>query len=225
MHACSNAMSRSTRWIRCSPGLRRAPGGRCLVSGEAGIGKTSLVECFLERHHAEIRVLWGACEALFTPRPLGPLYDIAQQAQTPLRALLEGDASRATLFAAVLDELVDGALPTVVVVEDIHWADEATLDLIKFLARRIHRTRTLLILTYRDDELSKEHPLRQVLGDLPARDVTRLPLLAALGGRRCHPRPAVRATRQAVVRHHRRQPVLPQRGARQRCARRAHERV
>jgi DNA-binding NarL/FixJ family response regulator len=66
--------------------------------------------------------------------------------------------------------------PTLVVLEDIHWADDATLDLIKFLARRIHRTQALLILTYRDDELRKHHPLRFVLGDLPARVVTRLHL-------------------------------------------------
>src|SRR5215471_3000572 len=78
-----------------------------LVSGEAGIGKTALVERFVERaqqrQQATTRVLWGACEALFTPRPLGPLYDIAQQTQGPLRALLDSETNRATLFAAVLD--------------------------------------------------------------------------------------------------------------------------
>lgn len=145
-----------------------------LVSGEAGIGKTSLIECFLARHQSATRALWGACEALFTPRPLGPLYDIAQQTRGTLQALLHGDGQRATLFAAVLDELTQGPLPTIVVIEDIHWADEATLDLIKFLARRIHRTHTLLLLTYRDDALRRDHPLRLVLGDLPAREVTRL---------------------------------------------------
>jgi DNA-binding CsgD family transcriptional regulator len=62
------------------------------------------------------------------------------------------------------------------VIEDIHWADEATLDLVKFLARRIHRMPALLILTYRDDEIDSDHPLRLVLGDLPARDVVRLQL-------------------------------------------------
>lgn len=149
-------------------------GRAVLVSGEAGIGKTSLVERFVERRPTAVRTLWGACEALFTPRPLGPLYDIAQQAQTPLRVALESNTDRATLFAAVLDELIQ--TPAIVIIEDIHWADEATLDLLKYLARRIHRTATLLILTYRDDELGLEHPLRLVLGDLPARDVTRLRL-------------------------------------------------
>ncbi len=149
-------------------------GRAVLVSGEAGIGKTSLVEQFVERRPTAVRTLWGACEALFTPRPLGPLYDIAQQAQTPLRVALESNTNRATLFAAVLDELIQ--TPTILVIEDIHWADEATLDLLQYLARRIHRTATQLILTYRDDELGRDHPLRLVLGDLPARDVTRLRL-------------------------------------------------
>ena len=154
--------------------VHEGSGRIALVSGEAGIGKTSLVECFLERRSAELRVLSGACEALFTPRALGPLYDIAYQTPAPILPLLESTGNRAALFAAVLADLTQAALPTVLVIEDIHWADEATLDLIKFLARRIHHTSTLLVLTYRDDELSKDHPLRLVLGDLPARDVARL---------------------------------------------------
>ncbi|MGO8950538.1 MAG: ATP-binding protein [Ktedonobacterales bacterium] len=156
--------------------VQEGSGRIALVSGEAGIGKTSLVEGFLQQQPGTTRVLWGTCEALFTPRPLGPLYDFASQTDSsPLRTLLQHEATPATLFAAVQEEL-QGSVPTLVVLEDIHWADEATLDLVKFLARRIHRTRVLLILTYRDDELSKDHALRLVLGDLPARVVTRLHL-------------------------------------------------
>jgi DNA-binding CsgD family transcriptional regulator len=147
-----------------------------LVSGEAGIGKTSLVERFAEEHKAQARFLWGACDALFTPRPLGPLYDIAQQSQGNLLDLLEEEASRASIFSAALDELKGGLKPSIMVIEDVHWADEATLDLLKFLGRRISRINSMIIVTYRDDEVGAEHPLRLVLGDLPHRLVARLRL-------------------------------------------------
>ena len=75
-----------------------------LVSGEAGIGKTSLVESFAETHQKQARLLWGACDALFTPRPLGPLYDIAPKAQSNLLTLLEDEAPRASILAAVLEK-------------------------------------------------------------------------------------------------------------------------
>src|SRR5947209_17769878 len=116
-----------------------------LVSGEAGIGKTSLVERFAETHQA--RVLWGACDALFTPRPLGPLYDIAHQTQGNLLALLEEEAQRASIFSAALDEMAAGRVPSITVIEDAHWADEATLDLLKFLGRRITRLNVMLVVT------------------------------------------------------------------------------
>lgn len=144
-----------------------------LVSGEAGIGKTVLVERFTEKQE---HVLWGACDALFTPRPLGPLYDIAQQTHGKLLRLLEEGAPRGPIFSAVLDELHNDSRVTLTVIEDIHWADESTLDLIKFLGRRIHRTKSMIIVTYRDDEIAADHPLRPVLGDLPHRSVTRLRL-------------------------------------------------
>jgi predicted ATPase len=146
-----------------------------LVSGEAGIGKTSVVEHFTRAHQDSIRVLWGECDSLFTPRPLGPLHDIAMQLEGELPALLNSNADRQAIFSACLMELQDR--PTIVVFEDVHWADEATLDLIKFLGRRIQRTTSLIVLTYRDDELSPEHPLRLVLGDLPRVATNRLQLL------------------------------------------------
>ena len=147
-----------------------------LISGEAGIGKTSLVERFAKDHKKS--VLWGACDALFTPRALGPLYDIAHQTQGNLLELLKAEAPRAAIFSAVLEELESGRGPVITVIEDVHWADEATLDLLKFLGRRINRINSLLIVTYRDDEVGAEHPLRLVLGDLPHRSVARLRLPA-----------------------------------------------
>src|SRR5215213_225399 len=125
-----------------------------LVSGEAGIGKTSLVERFAEVNKARARLLWGSCDALFTPRPLGPLYDMARHTQGNLHALLEDEgAPRAAIFSAVLDEMQGGRAPSIAVIEDVHWADDATLDLVKFLGRRINQIKSMLVVTYRDDEV------------------------------------------------------------------------
>jgi DNA-binding CsgD family transcriptional regulator/tetratricopeptide (TPR) repeat protein len=147
-----------------------------LISGEAGIGKTSLLQEF-SRRQGSARVLWGACDDLFTPRPLAPLQDIARHTKGRLLAAIDSGATRERIFTAVLDELESG--PTsLVVFEDVHWADEATLDLLKFLGRRIQRTRALLTLTYRDDEVGMRHPLRFVLGDFPRAAVRRAPLPA-----------------------------------------------
>jgi len=135
-----------------------------LVYGEAGIGKTSLVENFLKEHKRNWRVLQGACDSLFTPRPLGPLHDIAFQTQGQLFNLLDSESNRTAIFSACLNELKEQA--TILVIEDVHWADEATLDLLKYLGRRIRQTISLMILTYRDDEIGADHPLRILLGDL-----------------------------------------------------------
>jgi DNA-binding CsgD family transcriptional regulator/tetratricopeptide (TPR) repeat protein len=151
-------------------------GRTVLISGEAGIGKTALVEHFVSQHGSAARRFWGACEALFTPRPLGPLYDIAAQARGSLSTLMGRDTEREALFSAFLEELQKSPLPTVVVFEDVHWADEATLDLIKFLGRRILHLPVLFLVTYRDNELSPDHPLRSVIGDLPGKAVARLRL-------------------------------------------------
>jgi len=148
-----------------------------LVAGEAGMGKSALVRRFAERHSADARFLLGACDPLLTPRALGPLHDLGRQTGGRLAALLAAGSPREQLFAGLLDELDRGAGPQVVVVEDAHWADEATLDLLVFLGRRIERTRALLIVTYRDDELAVDHPLRGVVGRLPPEAVRRLRLL------------------------------------------------
>ena len=153
---------------------RLGSGRVALVGGEAGVGKTSLVRSFTSRHEREIRVVWGACEALFTPRPLGPVHDIVRRLEGFTAEQPTTDAERAEYFAALLDEL--RAHPTIAVFEDVHWADEATLDALKYLGRRIDAAPSLLVLTFRDDEVGANHPLRQVLGDLPTAITTRVSL-------------------------------------------------
>jgi DNA-binding CsgD family transcriptional regulator/tetratricopeptide (TPR) repeat protein len=159
------------------------------VGGEAGVGKTSLVRAFAGEQDASTRVLWGACDSLFTPRPLGPLLDVAADAGGRLAQVLMGDARPHDVARALLADLGEHE-PAVVVVEDVHWADEATLDVIRLLARRmVHGA--LLVCTYRDDELDRDHPLRLVLGELAtAGNVERLALeplsssaIAELGAR------------------------------------------
>lgn len=149
--------------------------GGCIafLEGEAGVGKTALLQEFCRRQH-EVPVLWGACDALFTPRPLAPLHDIARQTQGALLAAVNSGATPAVIFAAALHELE--RTPALVVFEDVHWADEATLDLLKYLGRRIHRTHALLAVSYRNDELGPRHPLRFVIGDLPRASTCRMPL-------------------------------------------------
>jgi DNA-binding CsgD family transcriptional regulator/tetratricopeptide (TPR) repeat protein len=148
-----------------------------LVSGEAGIGKTALIRRFVrDRTGDGDRVLWGSCEALFSPRPLGPVYDMASAFDTDVESMLGAEGPRATLFTAILTDLQASSRTTLLILEDLHWADTATLDLVKYLARRIHPLRALLVLTYRDDEIGGRHPLHTVFGDLPADAAMRIPL-------------------------------------------------
>ena len=141
------------------------------VAGEAGVGKTSVLRQLAADHPIDT-VWWGACDALQTPHPLAPLHDIARDARTRFAAALAGP--RNALFEAVLDELCFAAEPMLVVIEDAHWADDATLDFIKFLGRRIGRTHALLAVSYRDDEVATSHPLRRVIGDLPSALMSRI---------------------------------------------------
>lgn len=146
--------------------------GGCVVaiSGEAGLGKSALVRRFTAGQRGA-RVLLGACDALFAPHPLGPLRDVARQTGGALLSALAIGSPREQVFAAALDEL-DAGPTTILVVEDVHWADEATLDFLKHVGRRIARLRAVLVITFRDDAVDARHPLRFVLGDL-SRDVLR----------------------------------------------------
>jgi len=151
-------------------------GKTVLLSGEAGIGKTSLIKYFTNDLNSDNEILWGGCDALFTPRPLGPLYDIAYQIKSNLIKMLENEEKRVSIFSEFLNYLVSTSNLKVIVIEDIHWADEATLDLVKFLSRRINRTKSILILSYRDEEIDQDHPLHSILGDLPNSETTRIRL-------------------------------------------------
>jgi predicted ATPase len=127
-------------------------GSAVLVLGEAGIGKTSLVHAFLAEVAGRARILAGTCEDLLTPRALGPLRDAARSAPGgPLAAALAPSADPDLVFAAMADELTAPPSPAVLVIEDVHWADGATLDVLRYLGPRMRNLPAVLVLTYRDD--------------------------------------------------------------------------
>src|SRR5262245_13148841 len=139
-----------------------------LLGGEAGVGKTSLLRRFCAEQTASTPILWGSCDALFTPRPLGPLVDIARVTGGELMRLVE-EAKPHRVATAFMDQLTTGT-PAIVVVEDLHWADEATLDVVGLMGRRISTVPALVVASYRDDQLDPTHPLRLVLGELATVD-------------------------------------------------------
>jgi len=165
--------------------LTRARDGRghsVFIGGEAGIGKTSLVESFVRSQEQGVRVLWGACEALATPRPLGPLYDIAHELGGKLLEALDANRPPHQLFQTFIDELRTEGCAKIIVIEDAHWADDASADFLKFVARRIARYAALLVVTFREEEVSAGHPLMRAIADVPADHLSRIRLQGLSAG-------------------------------------------
>src|SRR5689334_1898864 len=152
-------------------------GSVVLVMGEAGIGKSSLVEALRSYLTAEGRMLVGYCDDLATPRTLGPFRDLVGSVGTELSRAVADGSERDRVLTALRTELTWPEHPTALVIEDVHWADDATLDALRYLIRRITDLPAVLVLTYRDDELNREHPLHGLLGQASRSDrVLRLPL-------------------------------------------------
>src|SRR3954465_10855934 len=165
---------------------RSGAGRLVLVSGEAGVGKSSLVE-ELQTRLDGATWLWGACDGLFPPRPLAPLHDIAREIGGALHAAVRDGAPRDTGFDEALSWLGGQEGLTVLVVEDVQWADDATLDLLRYLGRRLRHLPVLMVVTFRDDALAPAATLRVALGELAGQRWTRridLPPLSPAGVRR-----------------------------------------
>jgi len=147
---------------RAAEAARAGSGKVVLLSGEAGAGKSSLVRNVVDRLPGQSWVA-GYCEGLDTPEPLGPFREIA--------ARLGGDLDRLFKFTATPEApdvltALHRSRASVVVIEDLHWADQASLNLVRYVGRRVAELGGLLLLTYRNDELSIVHPLRRILGSL-----------------------------------------------------------
>ena len=142
-----------------------------LVEGEAGVGKTALLHRFLEDRVGEARALWGSCDPLFTPRPLGPFVDIAEKIGGDVWATIQSDAKPYDVAASLKRELA--SIPTLLVLEDMHWADEASLDVLRLVAHRAEGLPVVLVASYRSHEVGPSHALRLVIGELGSTQAVR----------------------------------------------------
>ncbi|MGH8795583.1 MAG: ATP-binding protein, partial [Caldimonas sp.] len=154
---------------------RNHGGGACiLVHGEAGAGKTALVKAVQQHAGDDVEWLWGSCEPLLAAPALGPLIDLLDRLPPSLARAVRSGHAAPDVLAGMLALLRDRAWPAVLVIDDVQWADSATLDLLRYVGRRIETTQALLVLCWRDEVLAPDHPLRLLLGGLPARRTERL---------------------------------------------------
>ncbi|AZG46941.1 Transcriptional regulatory protein DegU [Gordonia insulae] len=146
----------------------RAHGGEgnlVMITGEAGAGKTALIEEFTRQRPDNDRVLWGVCDPLATPRPLGPLHDVARDLLPRTREALTKAEHAYQMFDAVWDDF--SSQPTIFVIDDAHWSDQGTIDLLRHLLRRVGRSTTMVIITAREGEFVVDaDPVRLLLGDI-----------------------------------------------------------
>lgn len=154
----------------------RGEGRLCLLHGEAGAGKTTLVHRFLGALPAATARYVAGCESLFTARPFGPIVDLADALPPALTVALREPDRYQALFPDFLGFLRKSPHPKVLVIEDLHWADAGTLDLVRYLGRRLGDVPVLFLTTHRDDDLPLEHPLRRLLGELPPATTLRIPV-------------------------------------------------
>jgi len=157
-------------------GAQHDSGACLLVQGDAGAGKTALVQAARQRSGDDVEWLWGSCEPLLAAPVYGPLIDLLDRLPPSLSQAVRTGRATPEVLAGMLGLLRDRARPVALVIDDVHWADGATLDLLRYLGRRIASTRALLVLCWRGDAIGGDHALRGLLGSLPPERTTRLKL-------------------------------------------------
>lgn len=154
----------------------RSTGRVALITGDAGMGKSTVVRCFMEHYADEVNVVVGMCDPFSGSHSLVPFRDIVRSGAKAFETLLLPNRPRSELFGSFLDELSRNRTPTVMVLEDVQWADEVTVELLTFLGRRLHSLPMLVVLTFRESELSPTHPLHTLLAGLPSERTSYLAL-------------------------------------------------
>jgi DNA-binding CsgD family transcriptional regulator/tetratricopeptide (TPR) repeat protein len=147
-----------------------------LVAGEAGIGKSALLEAFVRDFRETKKVLWGYCDDLVTPRPFGPIFDLALGLGQKVSALMRDGAPGSDLFPEILSAMSLMPAGSILIIEDLHWGDQATIELLRYLARRLVTLRVMIVLTFRDDEINADEGPGLFLSSLPSNLTSRLDL-------------------------------------------------
>ncbi len=156
-------------------------GSLVLVAGEAGIGKTSLLRAVRAGLREGVAFASGACEQLSVPVPLAAVRELVEAAggDDPLAGAAAATGDRLALARSVLN-VVAARAPVLAVIEDAHWADPLTFDLLRMFARRIEEVGVVIVVTYRDDEVGANPALRLLLGDLASSPAVHRIVLRAL---------------------------------------------